>query len=680
MFKCPIRIFTSLNEVVRLKVIAYSGSKSDTMSSFDSDDLLGFQECTLSQILQSPGRALTVQLTNQGGLVHIQAHFVEESVIGSSLSFNLGFQQLKKKSRLSKNFTPMSTYIVLSKIFPESSPVEFYKSSVLKSTTFPEWEINLDLDRAVGGNLGMPILIELIEDGVSKEKGRLLSSFITTLGTLGDTLGPAQTETGSVLKFKFYSNSNGFNPENSQLQVGGEEKENEEPHDESNPYDIEELFISQHGKDAMQEGKKVKQSTFFSFFFTPVSKPRSSITSNKSDKDISQQTIPEHSSSLLPSIIIKNSNLNLMPVFSDLLAAGLHTSLNLSIDFSSSNKSFASPDSLHFSGGGPSQYENGIRVLYEVFQEDFKLKKNASINVSGFGALPSRDSHGSGDGISSPVSSVSPHHPRRMSIKPPIAPGSNRCDRIFFPLTLNENKLEISGGIDSVMDQYKSTKSIVIPKEPTVVAPTLRHFAAKILKDVEYHGRAKLRFHIVVIATDGAVGDISDTTAVLKEFSYLPWAIVFLGIGKGVAPHGFQGLKAIEAIPLVACSFSNGISNSAAAPTQGMILQPSDYSADVSSSSLWRQGQTIAKFINYKESVTSEAIRSSLMLWLKMQVLMYVSTNNIPVSRVKDSVAHKDGVVVMESSIMKKLEEDGDENILIEGEMGNQGGCRFLCW
>ena len=73
------------------------------------------------------------------------------------------------------------------------------------------------------------------------------------------------------------------------------------------------------------------------------------------------------------------------PNFIDYLKSGLQMNLVVAIDFTGSNGSPTSPNSLHYMGNQPNQYQQVIKGIWDIIESYDSDKK---IPTFGFGAKP----------------------------------------------------------------------------------------------------------------------------------------------------------------------------------------------------------------------------------------------------------------------------------------------------
>lgn len=74
-----------------------------------------------------------------------------------------------------------------------------------------------------------------------------------------------------------------------------------------------------------------------------------------------------------------------VPNFIDYLKSGLQLNLVVAIDFTGSNGSPSSMNSLHYIGPNPTQYQQVLRGIWEIIEN---YDSDKSIPAFGFGAKP----------------------------------------------------------------------------------------------------------------------------------------------------------------------------------------------------------------------------------------------------------------------------------------------------
>lgn len=192
------------------------------------------------------------------------------------------------------------------------------------------------------------------------------------------------------------------------------------------------------------------------------------------------------------SIITKNYT------FVDYLKAGVEIGLSVAIDFTGSNGQPKDPRSLHFiSGQEPNQYERAINscgniVAYYDYDQLFPC--------FGFGA--------------------------KINGQP--APLFN----LNFQQDPNINMVE------NILGAYHNAINVVQLWGPTNFGPIIRTMNQIIKSE-----NNKLKYHILMILTDGMIDDIDDTIEELIEGSFLPLSVIIIGVGRA----DFSSMNALDA-------------------------------------------------------------------------------------------------------------------------------------
>lgn len=158
--------------------------------------------------------------------------------------------------------------------------------------------------------------------------------------------------------------------------------------------------------------------------------------------------------------------------FVDFLKSGLQINLAVAIDFTGSNGVPTSPQSLHYMGNQPNQYQQVIKAIWDIVENYDSDKK---IPAFGFGAKP--------------------HFP---NINQNTA---NHC----FPLSDNYKNPEIQG-FGNLMNVYAQALQNMEFAGPTYFAPILEQAfnAAKGLTN-------SYSYMVLLILTDGAIHDMAPT-------------------------------------------------------------------------------------------------------------------------------------------------------------------------
>ena len=81
--------------------------------------------------------------------------------------------------------------------------------------------------------------------------------------------------------------------------------------------------------------------------------------------------------------------------------------------------------------------------------------------------------------------------------------------------------------IEGIIDMYHNAIKVVELSGPTNFAPIIREMN-KIIKEQKH----KLKYHILMILTDGIIHDLNETIDELVEDSFLPLSVIIIGVGK----------------------------------------------------------------------------------------------------------------------------------------------------
>ena len=81
--------------------------------------------------------------------------------------------------------------------------------------------------------------------------------------------------------------------------------------------------------------------------------------------------------------------------------------------------------------------------------------------------------------------------------------------------------------IEGIIEAYHSALNVVTLWGPTFFAPIIREMNKMIKRE-----RSNLKYHILMILTDGMIDDIDETIEEIVEASFLPLSIIIIGVGK----------------------------------------------------------------------------------------------------------------------------------------------------
>ena len=195
--------------------------------------------------------------------------------------------------------------------------------------------------------------------------------------------------------------------------------------------------------------------------------------------------------------------------FLDFLRGGMEINLTIGIDFTGSNGSPSYSNSLHYlAPGSLNNYERAIRSCGDILAV---YDADQLFPVYGYGALY----NGSQNNM--------------------------HC----FALNGNQNNPDVNT-IDNILKLYRQ----VVPKlsfsGPTYFAPLINNLNNNVKEDLR-NGK-KMNYNILMILTDGQIGDMRETIDALVEASYLPISVIIVGIGNG--PFGNMDILDADDNPL----------------------------------------------------------------------------------------------------------------------------------
>ena len=170
----------------------------------------------------------------------------------------------------------------------------------------------------------------------------------------------------------------------------------------------------------------------------------------------------------------------------DYLKSGIQIGLSVAIDFTSSNGNQNDNNSLHFiNGDKPNQYE---RVI------------NSCGNIVGYYDY---DQLFPGFGFGAKVNGIP--------------------QQIF---NLNFQQDPNIKYIDGIIDAYHNAIKVVQLWGPTYFSPIIRE-----MNNIIKRQGHNLKYHILMILTDGIIDDLDETIDELVEGSFLPLSIIIVGVG-----------------------------------------------------------------------------------------------------------------------------------------------------
>ena len=185
--------------------------------------------------------------------------------------------------------------------------------------------------------------------------------------------------------------------------------------------------------------------------------------------------------------IYNNSKIFSNYSFIDYLKSGVTIKLTIGIDFTSSNKPPNDPNSLHYLGREMNDYELAIRACGTVVAY---YDYNQSFPVYGFGAIVKGEKK------------------------------ANMCFNVNF-----QQNPEVYT-IDNVIKAYRNCFNNIILAGETEFCPLIKNVNEKIRQEQD-----PLKYHILMILTDGIIVDQQKTIDALVDGSFLPLSVIIIGIG-----------------------------------------------------------------------------------------------------------------------------------------------------
>ena len=177
------------------------------------------------------------------------------------------------------------------------------------------------------------------------------------------------------------------------------------------------------------------------------------------------------------------------PTFLEYLRSGWTISMVCAIDYTASNGSQRSPDSLH-SPGANNQYEAAIKNVGQVIEP---YDDDKSFPVFGFGGIP--------------------YHCGIKKV--------SHC----FALNGNINSPEIIG-VEGIVEMYRETLMKIELSGPTLFAPLLSEFLL-FIKGMPNQNT----YYILLLLTDGTIHDMQETIDHICALADYPCSIIIVGVG-----------------------------------------------------------------------------------------------------------------------------------------------------
>ena len=185
--------------------------------------------------------------------------------------------------------------------------------------------------------------------------------------------------------------------------------------------------------------------------------------------------------------IINKSIFNQNVTFLDYIKAGVRIKLSIGIDYTGSNLHPNDPKSLHYLGPNMNDYEQAIQacgmiVAYYDYNQKFP--------TYGFGAL------------------------------------LNGEPQVNFCFNINMKGDPEIYTIDNVLKEYRKSFNFLQLAGPTNFSPLVQRVVNNIKSE-----NNPLKYHILLILTDGVIYDKQETIDALVEGSFLPLSVIIIGIG-----------------------------------------------------------------------------------------------------------------------------------------------------
>ena len=195
--------------------------------------------------------------------------------------------------------------------------------------------------------------------------------------------------------------------------------------------------------------------------------------------------------------------------FLDFLRGGMQINLTIGIDFTGSNGNPFNENSLHYLAPGRlNNYESAIRSCGDILAV---YDADQLFPVYGYGA--------ESEGLSAYL----------------------HC----FALNGNQNNPEVNS-IDNILKLYREKVPKLRFSGPTYFAPLINTLNNTV-KDELSQGKT-MNYNILMILTDGQIGDMRETIDALVEASFLPISVIIVGIGNG--PFGNMDILDADENPL----------------------------------------------------------------------------------------------------------------------------------
>ena len=188
-----------------------------------------------------------------------------------------------------------------------------------------------------------------------------------------------------------------------------------------------------------------------------------------------------------PANIINKSYIQKKASFIDYIMKGVTIKLTIGIDYTSSNKDPEDPLSLHYLGMNKNDYEQAIEACGIICAY---YDYNQLFPVYGFGAVINNTQH------------------------------ADYCFNVNF-----KNNPEIYT-IENVIKEYRNSFKNLHLAGPTNFCPLIK----KVIGNIKMENNP-LKYHILLILTDGIIYDMQETIDALVDGSFLPLSVIIIGIG-----------------------------------------------------------------------------------------------------------------------------------------------------
>lgn len=176
------------------------------------------------------------------------------------------------------------------------------------------------------------------------------------------------------------------------------------------------------------------------------------------------------------------------PTFLDYVQGGMEITLSVAVDFTASNAAAKNPRSLHYiKGEGSNDYQKALTSVGEVLIEYDSDKK---VEALGFGGSPY---------------------------------GTRLCSHCFALAGPEQFEVE---GMAGLMTAYEAAVN-----STRMSGPTNFH---QVIEKAEAKARAQgdENYHVLLIITDGAISDKTETAKAIVKASDAPLSIIIVGVGK----------------------------------------------------------------------------------------------------------------------------------------------------